>query len=37
MLRCKKTIYKAFNNSKNQEENRVEKLARVQLMRLYIL
>lgn len=37
MLIFKKAIYMVFNNSKNQEENRVGKLARVHLMYLYIV
>lgn len=31
MLKCEKTIYKVFNNSKNQKEDRVWKLARAHL------
>lgn len=36
MLKYKKTIYKVFNNSKNQEENRVQKLAGEHLS-IYVL
>ena len=31
MLKCEQTIYKVFNNSKNQKENRVWKLAKAHL------